>query len=107
MMICGRCNTEYDEILLKECPACKEAEAPFYRRNLDSEESRPISIRLNAEERVLLEDIKLVLDLSSDGAALKQAAFVGWNVLQRTLGRDNLRWLASKERVTRGVKSGR
>lgn len=107
MVQCGRCGEQYDDGLA-ECPACKADALPFYRKNLEVDlSSRPISIRLNDGERALLEDIKATLDLSSDGAALKQAAFVGWDVLQRTLGRENLRWLADKERRTRGVKDGR
>ena len=79
---------------------------PFYRTHLkeEGEDKTHVTIRLNAEERASLDDIKLILDISSDGAALKLAAFKGWDVLQRTLGRDYLKWLADKERMTRGVK---
>lgn len=99
---CQRCGFEYRG---EDCPECKAAETPFYRKTVKLDDSKNIfTIRLNLEERAQLEIIKEALDLSSDGAALKLAAFKGWGVLQRTLGAETLRWLASKDRLTRGPK---
>ena len=100
MTICGRCNTEFEG---PECPDCFEANKPFYRKK-EVQDKGVITIRLNDEERQLVEDIKATLDITSDGAALKLAAFKGWNVLQRIFGRDFLKWLCDKDRQTRGVK---
>jgi hypothetical protein len=103
MKVCGRCNFEYDDVLEVSCPECAKASKPFYRTK-EVQDKGVMTIRLNDEERALLEDIKVTLDISSDGAALKLAAFKGWGVLQRTFGRDFLKWLADKDRQTRGVK---
>jgi hypothetical protein len=103
---CDRCGADNaDEA--EECLACKEADKPFYRKNLRStgaEDKMLLTLRLNKEERAQLDDIKLILDINSDGGALKLAAFKGWGVLQRTLGRDFLKWLCDKDRLTRGPK---
>lgn len=98
---CSRCGFEFRG---EDCPECKAAETPFYRKNLkkDDEAKLLLTLRLNKEERAQLDLIKEALDLSSDGAALKLAAFKGWGVLQRTLGAETLRWLSSKDRLTRG-----
>lgn len=104
-MNCKRCNTEYPETE-PECPECKKDAQPFYRKNLkDGEEVKLLfTIRLNEQERAKLEEIKQVLDINSDGSALKIACFQGWDVLQRTLGKDYLRWLCDKNRVARYAK---
>lgn len=59
---------------------------------------RPISIRLNAEERAWLNEIKEDLDLKNDSRALKIAAFCGKNVLQTMFSRKILRYLFKKDR---------
>jgi hypothetical protein len=102
-MICKNCGTLYNSA---ECPDCKEAAAPFYRKTLkDGEDTKLLlTIRLNIEERAQLDQIKRDLDINSDGAALKLCCFRGYSVLQSTLGAQNLSWLASKDRLTRGVK---
>jgi len=103
MTICQVCGADYEG---DECPECREANRPFYRKNLkrEGEDKLLLTLRLNAEERQALDDIKSILDISSDGGALKIVAFRGWDVLQRTLGRDNLKWLCSKDRQSRGLK---
>ena len=100
MKTCGRCNAEYNEDIESECPECAKANKPFYRTK-ENQDKSVMTIRLNDEERALLEDIKATLDITSDGAALKLAAFKGWGVLQRTFGRDFLKWLSDKERESR------
>jgi len=59
---------------------------------------RPISVRLNAEERAWLNEIKEDLDLKNDSRALKIAAFCGKNVLQAFFSRKILRYLFKKDR---------
>lgn len=103
LILCGKCGEEYEDNG-EGCPACKEAERPFYRKNLNEPDKNIFSIRLNPEERQALDEIKQVLDLGSDGTALKLCAFKGWVVLQRTFGRETLRWLCDKERTNRGLK---
>lgn len=100
MTVCGRCNTEFEGL---ECPECLEANKPFYRKKA-TQDKGVISIRLNAEELELLEDIKQTLDIGSDGTALKLGCFKGWAVLQRTFGKDFLKWLCDKNRQNRALK---
>lgn len=99
-MKCDKCGTEYEG---EECPECKEAQSPFYRKK-EEKGGDIFTIRLNAEERATLEDIKRTFDLTSDGAALKMCAFIGWRVLHTTLGADNLRWISSGKRTSRGAR---
>ena len=102
---CKVCNSENADDQ-EDCQACREADKPFYRKNqkIEGEDKLLLTLRLNKEERGQLDDIKFILDLNSDGAALKLAAFKGWAVLQRTLGRDFLKWVCDKERLSRGPK---
>jgi len=103
---CDRCGSENEDGLV-DCVDCKESEKPFYRKTLKTGSEGDkllLTLRLNKEERAFLDDIKETLDISSDGAALKLAAFKGWAVLQRTFGRDFLKWLSSKDRLTRNLK---
>jgi len=75
--------------------------APFTRTKLDEEreeEGETITVRLNEEERRLLEEIKEDLNIASDSKALKMSAFIGSNVLQGTFSRPVLRYLFKKER---------
>lgn len=103
--VCDRCGSECSDDV-DECQSCKEAERPFYRKNMrkEGEDKLLLTLRLNKEERAVLDEIKAVLDISSDGGALKIAAFRGWGVLQRTLGKDNLAWLCSQNRQSRGQR---
>jgi hypothetical protein len=100
--VCGSSNSDDSD----ECIDCRDADKPFYRKNLKKEggDKLLLTLRLNKEERALLDEIKDVLDINSDGGALKLSAFKGWLVLQRTLGKDTLKWLCSKERQSRGLK---
>lgn len=103
-MICDRCGTEYDD---EECPDCKADAQPFKLKHLKSADNEPrllLTLRLNAEERAQLDEIKEILDITSDGSALKICCFKGWDVLHRTLGKDYLRWLSDKNRLSRGLK---
>lgn len=104
MAVCDVCGSDLNDI--GDCPACMEANKPFYSKYLKSGEEPKLllTIRLNLQERALLDDIKETLDINSDGTALKLGAFKGWGVLQRTFGRDFLRWLASQNRLSRKPK---
>ncbi len=58
---------------------------------------RPISVRLNDEERAWLNEIKEDLGINSDSRALKVAAMAGKNVLQTMFTRKILRYLFKKK----------
>jgi len=75
---------------------------PFIRYRLDEEAEGSgdiISVRLNAEERQILNEMKSILDIKSDGKLLKLLAFaVGRNVLHDTFGEPLLKYLFKKDR---------
>lgn len=56
------------------------------------------SIRINKEERQMIQDIKKLLNIHTDGTAIKVAAKVGLNVLQSTFSADILQYLTSERR---------
>lgn len=63
---------------------------PFRRYNINTPEhelkyGRPISVRLNDEERQSLEDAKKHLGTSRDSTALKELMAMGYNVLHTHL----------------------
>lgn len=57
------------------------------------------TVRVNDEERKLLEELKEVLNVASDGKALKIGALVGLNVLHSTFTRPVLKYLFKKDRI--------
>jgi len=80
---------------------------PFRSYTLDEDREpdkygRPISVRLNAEERAWLNEIKEDLGIKSDSRALKVAAMAGKNVLQTMFTRKILRYLF-KKKVEKGI----
>lgn len=74
--------------------------APFRKYNLEEDFTKKdvFSVRVNKEERAIIEDIKEMLDIKSDSTALKFAAEVGRNVLLNTFGKDRLRYLFKNDR---------
>lgn len=74
--------------------------APFTRYTSDEEErADTFTVRLNAEERLALEDLKEMLNVKSDGKALKIAGLVvGRNVLHGTFTKPLLMYLFKKDR---------
>lgn len=55
---------------------------PFVRYDLDNKyKEAPISVKLNKEERDLLNQCKLVIEQSKDSTALKTLAWIGAKVL--------------------------
>ncbi|MBI2101658.1 hypothetical protein HYT53_03520 [Candidatus Woesearchaeota archaeon] len=76
---------------------------PFTRTRLEEEKAQNkrqlISVSLNESERKLLDDIKKSLNVPSDSTALKEMAWVGWNVIQHTFSPEVLKWLTSAERI--------
>lgn len=73
---------------------------PFRDYDLEHEKANPdiFSIRLNKEERKMLEVIKKDFNIKSDGKALKVAARVGHNVIHGMLGAKLMRYLFKKDR---------
>lgn len=76
---------------------------PFKSYTLDEEREKPkrdiISVSLNPQERIILNEFKRQSLIHLDSTALKFLAFVGANVIHSTLGPQNLRYLASKDRI--------
>ena len=83
----------------------KDKEA-FYRTHTEEEqvdrkkkEKRDVfSISVNREEREMLDELKKLLDISSDGQALKMGSFIGLHVLHGMFGRKFLAYLFKKDR---------
>ena len=71
---------------------------PFVNYTLGEKEKDTFTVRVNAEERKMIEEIKETLNVSSDGKALKMAARIGLNVLHGTFGKDFLKYLFKKDR---------
>lgn len=72
---------------------------PFTRYNLKIEDSNVITIRINVDERMLLEEFKELLNVKSDSKALKIGVIIAKNVIHRTLGSKLCRYLFLNERV--------
>jgi hypothetical protein len=86
--------------------------SPFTSTRLEEERAkdkyRQITLKLNEEEAKLLEHIKDTLDTPVDATAIKLPWKLGWQVLQRELGDDALRWLSRRDRERLNIpKEGR
>ena len=68
----------------------------FYRKG--EAKTDVFTVRMNFEERAMLEEIKEDLNINSDSKALKSAAVIGRNVLHGTFGKKLLRYLFINER---------
>ena len=72
---------------------------PFYRTTLgDKPKMDTFTVRLNESERVMLDHAKKDLDIKADSTALKFLAKKGLNVLHRTFGTKEIRYLFKKDR---------
>lgn len=75
---------------------------PFQTKRLEEDRGKDkretVNVSLNAEERLILNEIKRQLNTPMDGTALKISARVGLNVLQGTFGKELLPWLLSSKR---------
>jgi len=54
---------------------------PFVRYNLEENNNKPISVKINSEERKLLDECKLKIEQTKDSTALKTLAWIGAKVL--------------------------
>lgn len=79
---------------------------PFVNYTLGEKTKDTFTVRLNDEERKMLEEIKDCLNVAQDGKALKIAARIGLNVLHNTFGRDFLRYLFKKDRLKQEDSKG-
>lgn len=76
---------------------------PFRAYTLEEDRTgEVISIRLNAEEREIINKIKETLNIKADSKALKIGAFVGLNVIHNTFTPKIAKYLFKKERVKLG-----
>lgn len=62
------------------------------------EKTWTISVRINAKEREIIDNLKKILNINMDGTAIKIAMVVGHNVLHRDFGADVLKYITSQER---------
>ena len=62
-----------------------------------------ITLKLNQEEAKRLEQIKDLLDTPVDSYAIKIPWLLGWQVLLRDLGEENLKWLSRRDRLRLNV----
>jgi hypothetical protein len=98
---CQKCGSENLDDSVKECQACLSDKVPFYRKNLKQEEDdkRDIfTVSLNDDERMVIEKLKVLLNIKSDGKALKFGAKLGLNVLLSTFSEADLRYISSSDR---------
>lgn len=78
-------------------PIVKE---PFRKYHLDEEGKQDIvSVRVNKEERDILNKFKALFDIKSDGKMLKMGFIVGTNVLHRDFPPKILRYLMRGDRI--------
>ena len=54
---------------------------PFVRYSLEETANKPISVKINSDERELLDKCKYALEQSKDSTALKTLAWIGAKVL--------------------------
>jgi hypothetical protein len=77
----------------------KSIQHPFNRTTLgEKPKLDTFTVRLNEDERKLLNQAKKDLDIKADSTALKELGWIGLNVLHRTFGKKNLRYLFKKDR---------
>ena len=60
--------------------------------------SWPISVRVNAEEQQIINELKKMLNVHMEGTALKIGARIARNVLHSTFGPEILRYLTDPNR---------
>jgi hypothetical protein len=73
---------------------------PFTRYDLEDEDKgERITVRLNPEERAMLDEWKRIFDIQRDSTVLKRLAYCGANVIHGTLGKDFVRFLLKKDRA--------
>lgn len=72
----------------------------WHDTRLDSEKEKDdiVSVRLNPEERKMVDHLKKVLNVKADATALKIGATVGKNVIHTMFGDKISKYLFKKER---------
>lgn len=70
---------------------------PFTRYH-EEKRADTFTVRVNEEERKMIEELKELMNVKQDSKALKVAAKVGLNVLLSSFGKDTLRYLFKKDR---------
>ena len=79
---------------------------PFYRTRTDEEREKAketekretFGVSVNAQERIMLDALKEVLNVKSDGKALKIGAQIGLSVIQATFPEPIRKYLFSVNR---------
>ncbi len=72
---------------------------PFKSYKIDDGKPKDVfTVRVNSDERRMLEELKEDLNIKSDSKALKIGALVGRNVLHSIFTRSILRYLFKKDR---------
>jgi formamidopyrimidine-DNA glycosylase len=70
---------------------------PFTRMH-EKKKHDTFTVRVNEEERLMIDSAKVLLDLESDSTTLKVLATVGLNVLNTTFSSKTLKYLTSAKR---------
>lgn len=55
---------------------------PFRSYSLEEQQDKPISVKLNTEERTLLDECKVIIEQTKDSTALKTLAWIGAKVIR-------------------------
>jgi len=77
----------------------KSINYPFTRTTLDEKPKYDtFTVRVNESERRMLQHAKKDLDIKGDSSAMKFLAKVGLNVLHKTFGTSEIRYLFKKDR---------
>lgn len=77
---------------------------PFEKRYAGESKDDKVDTRLNAQERLMLNELKEMLRLDADSTALKTGMEIAHNVLQGTFGKPLLAYLCSPRRIRPGPK---
>lgn len=76
---------------LEKKPFVKYSEEPKTKKDV-------FSVRVNEEERNMIDTSKLLLDIDMDGTCLKTLATIGFNVINTTFSPKILKYLTSAKR---------
>lgn len=75
---------------------------PFVNYTLDEDKteqnSETLTIRINKEERILIDELKALLNFTQDAKVIKIALQTQINVVHSTFGAPNLRYISSSTR---------
>jgi hypothetical protein len=84
---------------------------PFEPEKLEEEraleKSWPISVRINEQEKAMIDKLRDLLDIEGDSKALKKGAEIGLNVLLGVFGEKMIKYLCEGNRERKSDYEGR